>query len=216
MPLQMAFDELLFRRLRDKTIQEPVLRVYFSSEPWMTTGYSDSGPFPADLKICKRMTGGGRVFHGNDLIFSLVARKDDDESFASVRISYWKIHEAVKKAFEKMGARPEFFRCDEQLPRGAECFVFPIATDLAIDCKKVAGGAQKRSLGILMHQESVQLPPKMDALEFLECLKAGFAEEFKISWQDMICDPAMLEEAETLAAEKYKNLNESHAQLVNA
>lgn len=208
MSLQMAFDEILFRRLRDKEIQQPVLRIYFSSEPWMTTGYSDSGPFPETMRVCKRITGGGRVYHGDDLVFSLCARKEDDESFTSVRISYWKIHEAVKKAFEKKGAKPEFYRCDEALPRGAECFVNPIATDLGIDRKKVAGGAQKRSLGTLLHQESLQLPSGWDALDFQDALKSAFADEFKISWQEMFFDPEIMEEAKVLAEEKYKNLNE--------
>lgn len=148
--------------------------------------------------------------HGRDLLFSLIARKQDDKSFASVRISYWKIHEAVKKTLEKAGENPRFYRCDENLVRlpagqagGGECFTFPIATDLELHGQKIAGGAQKRSLGALLHQESLQLPARFHGMDFIQKLYAGFEEEFKVQFQDMACDPEILEKTTILAKQKY-------------
>lgn len=223
MPFQMALDEILFRRRMEGELSSPVLRFYFSSEPWMTVGYSHperekgegeigvqspshsftSSPIP----VCKRITGGGQVLHGKDLLFSLAARKEDDESFTSVRVSYWKIHEAVKNAFEKAGERARFYRCDEKLPRGGECFVYPIATDLELDQKKIAGGAQKRSSGALLHQESLQLPSRIEPFGFMEKVKHAFETQFGIILQDLPCDPEILEKAKYLASEKYENIN---------
>src|SRR4051812_9719540 len=102
MPVQMAVDEILFREYEQAEenragAREPVLRIYFSSEPWITVGYSHPEiKSVTEIPVCRRITGGGRVEHGRDLIFSVVAGKKDDESFGSVRISYLKIHEAVK------------------------------------------------------------------------------------------------------------------------
>lgn len=205
MPYQMALDEIIFRASMENTAARPVLRIYFSSEPWTTVGYSDPGPFSLDEKICKRMTGGGRVSHGRDVIFSLTARKDDDETFKSVSASYWKIHEAVKTALEKLGEKPRFYRCDEKLPKGGECFVFPIATDLELDGHKVAGGAQKRSLGVLLHQESIQIPSRMDAFVFADALRDGFKQVFEVTFPFYEIDSEILKTTKELAARKYQH-----------
>jgi lipoate-protein ligase A len=205
MPFQMALDEVLFRSLIEKRLPPaPILRFYFSSEPWMTVGYSHpkeqaAGPVP----MCRRITGGGRVLHGEDLIFSLSGRKEDDDSFGSVRISYWKIHEAVKAGYEALGQMPEFYRCDEKLPRGGDCFTFPIATDLGLDGRKIAGGAQKRSSGVFLHQESLQLTPSLNAENLAAALRVSFEKVFGVQIENMACEPEQLKEAKDLAKTKY-------------
>ena len=207
MPLQMALDEILFRGVENGNSENlflmghPIFRVFFSSEPWVTVGYSTKAP--GEPRVCRRITGGGVVHHGRDLIFSIVARKTDDESFRSVRLAYLKIHEAVKAAFEAGGMHPRFYRCDENLPRGRECFAFPIATDLALEGRKVAGGAQKRSSGVLLHQESIQDVQGLDLFDLAAGLRASFEKTFGIQLKPMDLDPGLLEKAKELAEEKY-------------
>ena len=209
MPFQMALDEILFRRMEEGALSSgeresrPLLRFYFSSEPWMTLGYSDSGPNgrAAGVPVCRRITGGGRVEHGKDLIFSLIALKRGDESFKSVRTSYLKIHEAVKEGFARLGKNVRFFRCDEKLARGPDCFLFPIATDLALGNEKIAGGAEKRSSGVLLHEESVKIPKGISAEELLRALKAGFEARFEIKLEPADWVPEWLEQAAALAKE---------------
>ena len=196
MPLQMALDEILFH----SDFEFPILRFYFSSEPWTTIGYSQA--LPGD-HVCRRITGGGRVNHGDDVLFSLVARKEDDESFKSVRVSYWKIHEAVKSAMELSGIASRFYRCDENLPKGADCFQFPIASDLSWQNQKIAGGAQKRSAGVMLHQESIRLIEGLTGLGFIAKLQKGFEKVFDVAIALQDLDPKLLAEAETLAEEKY-------------
>jgi lipoyl(octanoyl) transferase len=225
MPFQMAFDEFLFRKLEsDAGFNHPLIRFFFSSEPWITVGYSHpwnggseergngrkkTSVTPthrhSDTKICRRITGGGLVEHGNDLIFSIIARKEDDVSFKSVEASYCKIHSAVKTAFESLKLKPRFYREDENLPKGQDCFLYPIATDLALGKKKIAGGSQKRSSGVLLHQESVQLG-KVDAEQFVASLRAGFQKAFNVNLVNSTIDPAWFREADRLAKEKYEEV----------
>ena len=226
MPFQMALDEILFHALIEKKLTGPLLRFYYASEPWITVGYSH--PIAEAAKevnppMCRRITGGGRVVHGKDLIFSLIGRKEDDESFNSVRVSYWKIHEAVKQAYEIQGESPRFYRCDagrqaavgrsnpapdrqsgEKLPRGGNCFAFPIATDLAVGNEKVAGGAQKRSSGVFLHQESLKLPGALQAEALKQSLQNAFEKTFNISLQNQNAEPQQLAAAKALAREKYQ------------
>ncbi len=208
MPFQMALDEILFRdyEANAKPGDSPIFRFFYSSEPWMTTGYSDPvrEPLKNGIPVCRRLTGGGQVLHGKDIIFSLIAKKDADSSFDSVRMSYLKIHEAVKLAFEILGEKPRFYRVDEKLPKGPECFRYPIATDLAIGSDKVAGGSQKRSRGTFLHEESIYSPGNKLGIPLIAALKDGFQKRFEMTLKPAPISPETLASAELLAKEKFE------------
>jgi hypothetical protein len=199
MPFQMALDEILFRRYVESAQKEslaPVLRFYFSYGEWVSLGYSQR-PEEAQSRqaVCRRISGGGRVRHGNDLIFSLIAHKSAHESFREVRTSYLAVHTAVKLAIEKLGKQARFYRCTENLPKGSDCFRYPIASDLAVGAGKAAGGAQKRSCGILLHHESIQYPG-MDAWALMKSLTKSFSEVFGADIQPLDLDPELMHEGE--------------------
>lgn len=218
MPFQMALDEVLFRKMeKDPSAkQTPVLRFFFSSEPWMTTGYfyedaaraGRSDGIPAGkigggkIPVCRRLTGGGQVLHGKDLIFSVISGKKEDESFGSVEASYRKIHEAVKQALESAGVRPGFYKAGNY-PKGAECFVFPIESDLELAGRKIAGGSQKRSSGTLLHHESVQLPQEIGAKALIPAMCRAFEETFKVRIEDEPLNQEDLRLAKELSAGGY-------------
>jgi len=109
MPFQLALDEILYRHAQRQGIfsESPLLRFYRSCEPWLSIGCSvpwNEDTFATGLHVCRRITGGGIVEHGEDLLVSLFAKKDQEDSFASVRVSYWKIHEAIKKGLDPLRA----------------------------------------------------------------------------------------------------------------
>lgn len=219
MPFQMALDELLFRRMIEdgtpRESQSPLVRFYYSSEPWISLGYSYAGwKHPGagaenaaegngNLPVCRRLTGGGRVLHGRDIMFTLIAPKAAHGSFSSVSESYLAIHEAVKSAIEDMGHKPRFYR-DEELARGKDCFLFPITTDLGVGGEKVAGGGQKRSLGIMLHQESIRAELLGDPEIFREHLERRFEEIFAVTLEPAPFWPELFLQAEKLGAEKYR------------
>lgn len=212
MPFQMALDEILFRQ-EEKEPSSPILRFYYSSEPWTSLGFSykesdlQNLPRNSSRRICRRLTGGGKVEHGSDLIFSVVSKKNADSSFASVGESYIKIHEAVKKGLELLGQEVRFYRCTENLPKGNDCFVYPIASDLAVGNSKIAGGSQKRSSGTLLHQESVAVPRGMNPSELEKGIRRGFEMIFGITFKDFQLYPELLAQAENLSKTSYPDLN---------
>ncbi len=213
MPFQLALNEILFRDLEETCriaqeddpfnlrIHAPRLRFYYASEPSVSIGALQRAE--GEGPVIRRLTGGGVVRHGRDFLFTLVARKNHDESFHSVRISYCKIHEAVKRALELLGTPPRFYRCDENLPSGPDCFKYPIASDLALAGKKIAGGAQKRSAGTLLHEESIQGEGR-DLQRFEGPLIQGLSEIFGVSIVKEPIRPDLLERASRLALEKYQ------------
>lgn len=206
MPLQMALDELLFESQK-KEHRAPILRFYVSSAPWISVGYSfrDAGALSKSelilknpqVPVCRRITGGGCVLHGGDLIFSLTARLESDpERLISVRTSYAKIHEGVKMGLQTCGLDLKFYRAKDELPKGNDCFDFPVESDLSWKGKKIAGGAQKRSEGVLLHHESIAIPSGVERGELILAVCRGLEQVFGTSIQNADLDPEMYFQAE--------------------
>ncbi len=209
MPLQMALDELLFESQK-KELQSPTLRFYVSPAPWISVGYSfrDAEALSkselilknSKVPVCKRITGGGCVLHGGDLIFTLTARMSSDtEKLGSVRTSYAKIHESVRRGLQECGLDPKFYSEKEALPKGNDCFDFPVESDLSWKGKKIAGGAQKRSEGVLLHHESIMIPAGVERESLTQSIRKGFESVFSVTTENADLDPELYFQAERKA-----------------
>lgn len=203
---QMALDRELFEEFIQTPQAVPVLRIYQVSKPSVTVGRSyQKGKGKGEQfyflqtrleKIepslfCIRPTGGGLVEHGNDLIYSVIARRDSFSTFHQVRTSYLSFHEAVQKALQKLGVETRLMRCDDnrrQRGRVTDCFSQPVATDVLFQEKKIAGGAQRRRGAAFLHQGSVQLPPGISFERLREALIEAFACQFDIAWTDKMAE----------------------------
>jgi lipoate-protein ligase A len=209
MPLQMVLDELLFESQKRET-QAPTLRFYISAGPWISVGCSFRDPTALSksglilknpqVPVCRRITGGGCVLHGQDLIFSLIARYDGNLSPLSfVSASYGKIHEGVKRGLELCGLDPKFYGPEDAVSQGSDCFDFPVESDLSWKKKKIAGGAQKRSGGVLLHQESILIPPGVEREDLIRAIRKGLETVFEMTVRDTDLDPEIFFEAERKA-----------------
>lgn len=156
----MDLDESLFRNALENPDASPVLRVYGFHRPAITYGYSQKisshwleDPF---YESAKRVTGGGLVFHGKDLTYSVVAGYHHRQVFSSLCGSYRAFHEIVQRAFAKINIVVDFLE-EKKSVSGAKnlCFLAPVKHDLLYQGKKIAGAAQKRSGGCFLHQGSV-------------------------------------------------------------
>ena len=184
----MAWDESLFRSALEDPAFAPTLRIYGFHRPAITYGYSQAvskhwleDPF---YESAKRITGGGLVFHGKDMTYSIVAGKHAREVFSSLSASYRAFHEIVQLAFAKIEVAVDFL--EEKRPAADAknlCFLAPVKHDLLYQGKKVAGAAQKRSGGFFLHQGSVNfrvfLAETEDYRAFYETYKAAFIAAFR-------------------------------------
>jgi lipoate-protein ligase A len=210
MPLQMVLDELLFEFQKKEEAQAPTLRFYVSSEPWVSAGCSfrDSAALSKSglilknpqVPVCRRITGGGCVLHGPDLIFSLIARYDRSLSpLSSVSTSYGKIHEGVKMGLEFCGLDSKFYGPGDAMPQGSDCFDSPVESDLSWKGKKIAGGAQKRSGGVLLHHESILIPPGVERADLIRAIRQGMETVFEMTVRDTDLDPEIFFDTERKA-----------------
>jgi len=202
MPFQMALDEVLFNRYQNaqEASLGPMLRFYYSDIEWTSIGRLQKWSTNGKAQVCRRMTGGGAVKHGKDLMFSLLAPKQAHPSFRKVSESYVKMHEALQDAFASLNVTTRFYRCNENLPRGGECFKYPIVSDLAWNDQKIAGGAQKRSAHALIHQESIQPVQGLCPKALRRALIQSFERFFSVTINPVCWNPDWLAEAESVCA----------------
>ena len=97
--MNMAIDEALL-----ETAVVPTIRFYRWRSPALSFGYfgkfSDVAIYAAERDLVRRWTGGGIVFHGDDLTYSIVIPANDPVFDESSIVIYEKIHRALCGALE--------------------------------------------------------------------------------------------------------------------
>ena len=157
----MAIDEaimncVVFRR------SPPTLRVYRWLYPCVSVGkfqkaddgLADAAPF------VRRPTGGGLVRHGGSgFTYSLIYRESDDLVERGVAASYRQVHTAVAAALTNLGMAAELHLAADGGKMGTPgcCFSSPVDFDVMAGGTKVAGAAQRRRFGVVLHQGEVSL-----------------------------------------------------------
>ena len=137
----------------------PVLRIYCWERPAVSFGRSQLKPsaMPADHEYVRRPTGGGIVWHGQDLTYSLIIPAEHAMAKMEIHESYRLIHSAIGK---QLGT--EFHLKNERSTgvdlRRMRCFESPTRHDiLGSDGSKYAGAAQYRGKVGTLTQGSVRL-----------------------------------------------------------
>jgi len=161
----MALDEKIFKRYLEDGVG--VLRLYRWQAPSFTYGFSQNPQSQMDLEACaadgvgiaKRITGGGILFHDDEITYSFVCSKSDVGEPAGVFVDYRNICRFLLCFYESLGLSPAFAleaegfkkRCQEhELCSGAH-----EKYDLVIGGKKIGGNAQKRNRQAIFQHGSV-------------------------------------------------------------
>lgn len=184
----MALDEALLRGAG-----APVLRLYAWDPPALSLGYFQpleafdlDAVAAAGAVIVRRPTGGGAIHHDRELTFALVAEAGRDGYPAETVEAYRWVHAVLRRALETVGARVELHggtRLSTR-PRDATlCFHDHTALDL-VDAqgRKVAGSAQRRLAGRVLHHGSLPLTvPRLSPEGGSVALAAGRA----VAWDEL-------------------------------
>ena len=143
----------------------PTLRFFRWSEPTVSYGKHQSPndlylKIPADWAAIQRPTGGGMVFHGNDLCFSLCWREGQQPLPVHLKDHYEWIHsvalQAIKPLFEARLARCEDCSTTPDTLATRDCFTQPVGFDILKGDQKILGGALCRQKDTFLYQGSVQ------------------------------------------------------------
>ncbi|MFH1857863.1 MAG: lipoate--protein ligase family protein [Candidatus Omnitrophota bacterium] len=161
----------------------PVLRFYSWRSPCVSYGYFQNPPaFQKHLPAYRRITGGGIVFHNEDLTYSLTYPRRSALPW-SVRRSYEAIHRVIQKALATLGV--SVILCDQEM-HGCFCFQSPVRGDLLYQGKKIAGAAQRRMGDHLLHQGSIRVEQlKVDRLKLGDAITEAFQETYQVAFHNL-------------------------------
>jgi lipoyl(octanoyl) transferase len=162
--MHMAIDEALL-----ETAALPSIRFYRWASPALSFGYfgrfADVAAYAGERDLVRRWTGGGIVFHGDDLTYSIVIPANDP-LFREPAVSiYEKVHRVLCDALQN-GERVELAqgrdparrrpRATQRAVPTSECFSNPVPADVMLNGRKIAGAAQRRTGRGLLQQGSIQ------------------------------------------------------------
>jgi lipoate-protein ligase A len=159
---QMAVDEAMLALAR-----RPVLRAYRWAGRAVTFGYAqrhdEVGLLARGLPAIRRWTGGGTVFHGEDLTLALALPAAHPLCGERPEAIYRAIHEAVADALRPMIPGIRLAGADD-CRAGAACFVSPALHDILCDGVKVCGGALRRGKAGVLYQGSLHAEVSVGSL----------------------------------------------------
>ena len=211
----MALDEQVVR-LRPQAV---TLRFYhWTAAPAVTFGYAQ---FIQEVRkaiqqrhfsgaYARRPTGGGVVFHRDDLTFSLVF-----PSQAAPTEIYRQLHAAVLEQLRENGLMVRVF--DATLPASVyapsqaggatACFVRPVQNDLlADDGQKILGGAIRRFANTILYQGSLQMPGARENPLFKRSVIEAVRRFLAVDLRPAACGADRLAGVRQLAVDKYSSL----------
>jgi len=163
----MALDEKIFHRYTEDGI--PAFRIYGWESASFTCGISQSPENDIDIKLCaqdgigiaKRMTGGGVLFHHNEITYSLVCAKEDIREPDGVFVSYRKICAFLISFYRSLGLDASFaLEREDFKARSLQhelCSASREKYDIVINGRKIGGNAQKRKARAVFQHGSIPI-----------------------------------------------------------
>jgi len=159
----MALDEAL----ASADDPAPTLRLY-GWDPWtLSLGWfqrveeGDLAPWRArGFDVTRRPTGGGAIFHADEVTYSLVLPAGDRRIPLRTADSYLWLHGAVREALAAVGiAADSRGEAPEGEPDPFFCFSRTAAFDLVAGGRKIVGSAQRRTRTAFLQHGSIPLSP---------------------------------------------------------
>lgn len=163
----MAIDAELLEKVQ--TQNSPMLHLYDWNEPSATYGYFiDPLKFlipkaSHSIRLARRPTGGGIIFHLTDLAFSMVIPSCHHGYSLNTLENYAFVNQILIKAiktFLKNETTPELLPLESiplDLPSRHFCMAKPTKFDVMLQGRKVGGGAQRKTKHGFLHQGTISI-----------------------------------------------------------
>ncbi len=161
----MSIDHALLSSFKES--DKPILRLYNWTSSFTVGASQDVLTYKLydDYKgdCAKRITGGGVLFHGHDLSYSLVLPAYLLGEL-NIKKSYEKICSFILVFYKNLGLDAKFAKDDKnvELSKSEYCQVGFEAYDILVNSKKIGGNAQKRSKKFIFQHGSIPLKSKKD------------------------------------------------------
>ena len=171
-PANMALDEALLACF-DKERSQPLLRLYGWDPPALSVGrYQAAGEalkleFCAqdDVPVVRRMTGGGIIYHAQELTYSIVCAPEH-LGLVGVKDGFRRLCGFLLGTYRRLGLEASFAadlnHAGERLgERTAFCFAGKEDFDVLVQGRKIGGNAQRRLSGAILQHGSIPLESRV-------------------------------------------------------
>ena len=193
--MNMAIDEALLEQATS-----PSIRFYRWDHPALSFGYfgkfADVANYLTERDLVRRWTGGGIVFHGDDLTYSIVVPAASEFFSTSARSIYAAIHSALCDALKASGTAAVLASNNSSKVSDA-CFANPVLADVMVNGRKIAGAAQRHGRAGLLQQGSIR------DVDLGNGLANQFATELSEVRNQRSLDKVLIERAREIAEQKY-------------
>jgi lipoate-protein ligase A len=168
-PENMAIDEALLHSF-DPQISHPVLRLYGWEPASLSLGRFQKPAAVLDLDRCqadkvpvvRRVTGGGVIYHVDELTYSLVCAPGHIPPASSIKDSFRVLTGFLLAFYRGLGLEAAY--AVDVAPAGTRlgertsfCFAGKETFDILIGGMKIGGNAQRRQKGIIFQHGSIPL-----------------------------------------------------------
>ncbi len=154
-------DKALFKAFENGSL--PILRLY----SWQKSVTFGAGQNPSDYEnllkeyknnFSKRITGGGVLFHGHDISYSLVLPSTFIDN-RSVKETYELICSFILEFYSNLGLKASFAKDIKSivLSKSPFCQVGFEAYDIIVNGRKIGGNAQKRGKNVIFQHGSIPI-----------------------------------------------------------
>ncbi|MBI2355411.1 MAG: lipoate--protein ligase family protein [Deltaproteobacteria bacterium] len=165
----MAIDEALLRSF-DPATSLPVLRIYGWEPAALSLGRFQKGAEVLDLERCRaealpvvrRITGGGAIYHADELTYSIVCAPSQIPPASSIKDSFRVLTGFLLAFYRGLGLRAAY--AVDALPSGTRlgertpfCFAGKESFDILVGGGKIGGNAQRRQKGTIFQHGSIPL-----------------------------------------------------------
>jgi lipoate-protein ligase A len=165
----MAIDESLLCSFNPES-SDPILRIYGWNPPSLSLGRFQKAEDVLDLERCRadslsivrRVSGGGVIYHSDELTYSIVCSPEQIASTTSVKDSFRVLTGFLIKFYHALGLNASYavdtVSDVERLGgRTAFCFAGKETFDIIINDKKIGGNAQRRRKNSIFQHGSIPI-----------------------------------------------------------
>lgn len=165
----MAIDEALLRSF-DPALSLPILRLYGWLRPSLSLGRFQKADEVLDLERClnvgvpvvRRITGGGVIYHADELTYSIVCSPGQIPPASSIKDSFRVLTGFLIDFYRGLGLDAEYAL--NAAPVGVRlgertdfCFAGRESFDILIEGCKIGGNAQRRQKNVIFQHGSIPL-----------------------------------------------------------
>lgn len=172
-PSNMAVDEALLHSFASGQTA-PVLRLYGWSPPAFSLGRFQAAAQVLDAERCaaagisvvRRITGGGCLFHAEEVTYSIICSPEQLNGVGGVKESFRVLCGFLLSTYRSLGLAPAFavdaaIRPARLGERTLFCCAGTEEFDILVNGRKLGGNAQRRTRGLIFQHGSLPMQPAM-------------------------------------------------------